>query len=190
MTGPEARCGPTPTPHRARPLQVCALGYLLILLVVPLGGLDLAPDPIGWALVVLGVSGLPRTLPRRHLVLGLGLLALSVSLPLAVPGAVTTIADVDLALSWAVSLPALGTTVALAQALTEAARDAGDLVAAGWIAWVRTGAVLVAVLPALVFGAGITALASPTTLLAQVVAAATVVVLLVHAGRDWARPRP
>ncbi len=171
-----------------RPLQVCALGYLLILLVVPLGGLDLAPDPLGWALVVLGLSALPRTFPRRGLVLGLGLLAFAVSLPLVVPGVVGSIADVDLSLSWAVSLPALGTTVALAQALTDAARDADDLVSAGWTAWLRTGAVLVAVLPALVLGAGITALAAPTALLAQVVAAAMVVALLVCSGRDWARP--
>ena len=190
MTGSNtaADSGSSPAPRGARPLQVAALGYLLILLVVPLGGLDLAPDPIGWALVVLGVSGLPRALPRRSLVLGLGLLAFAVSLPLAVPGVVESVADVDLALSWAVSLPALVTTVALSRALTDAARDADDLVAAGWIAWLRTGAVLVAVLPALVFGAGITALASPTALLAQVVAAATVVVLLVYSGRAWARP--
>ena len=172
----------------ARPLLVAALGYLLILLVVPAGGLDLAPDPIGWALVVLGVSRLPLALPRRGVVLGLGLTAFVVSVPLAVPGVIGAVADVDLSLSWAVSLPALGTTIALAQALTDASRDAGDLVAAGWVAWLRTGAVVVAVLPALVFGAGITSLAAPTALLAQVVAAATVVVLVAYSGRAWARP--
>ena len=172
-----------------QPLLVAALGLLLVSLRVETGGFDATPDPLGWALVVLAVARLPRGLPHRTAVLALAALAGTTSLALVLPGTTSRLAA-DPALAWAASLPALAATGTLLHALTTASRDAGDPAAAGWLGSLRTLTVAVAVLPAVVLGAGVGALAGPTAGLAQVTAIGTVAVLLAHAGRPWARRTP
>lgn len=169
-----------------QPLQVAALGFLLISLRLQAGGLDATPDPIGWLLVLLAVTRLPQDLPHRGPVLALGTLALVTSVGLALPGVVAGFAGGDPALAWAVSLPALAASAVLLHALTVAARTGDDPAAAGWLGSLRTVTVAVAVLPAVVLGAGVGALAGLTALLALVSALGLVVVLLVYARRTWA----
>ncbi len=172
------------------PLQVAALGYLLIALRVGVGGVDLTADPVGWALVLLGVARLPGDLPGRPGVVLATAVAAVVSLPLSWPGVTDRlVADQD-ALAWAFSLPALAAAALLAHALTGAARAGGDPAAAGWLASVRLVTIVVAALPAVVLGAGVGALAGPTATLALVAAVGLVVVLLVYAGRPWAAAGP
>lgn len=169
-----------------QPLLVAALGLLLVSLRVETGGLDATPDPLGWALVLVAVGRLPQGLPHRTAVLALTVLAGLTSLAPVLPATSSGLAA-DPALAWAASLPALAASGTLLHALTTTARDAGDPAAAGWLGSLRTLTVAVAVLPAVVLGAGFGALAGPTAGLAQLAAIGTVVVLLVHAGRPWAR---
>ncbi len=170
-----------------QPLLLAALGLLLVVLRVDAGGYDATPDPLGWALVLLAVVRLPRDLPHRTVVLVLVVLAALTSLALVVPGVSADLGAADPALAWAVSLPALAATGMLLHALTAAARAAGDLAAAGWLGSLRTLTATVALLPAVVLGAGVAALAGPTAGLAQLAAVGTVVVLVVDAGRPWAQ---
>ncbi|VXB57840.1 hypothetical protein [Nocardioides sp. AX2bis] len=169
-----------------QPLLVAALGLLLVTLRVDTGGVDATPDPLGWALVLLAVVRLPRDLPHRTAALALVVLAGLTSAVLVAPD-LTSDLRADPALAWAVSLPALAATGTLMHSLTAAAREAGDPAAAGWLGSVRTLTVAVAVLPAVVLGAGVDALAGPTAGLALLAAVGSVVVLLVYAGRSWAR---
>lgn len=171
------------------PLQVAALGFLLIALRLEVGGLDATPDPVGWLLVLLSVTRLPRDVPHLGAVLGLVVLALVVSVGLALPGVLTGFAAGDPALAWAVSLPALAASAALLHALTQAAREQDDPAAAGWLGSLRTVTVAVAVLPAVVLGAGVSALAGPTALLAVLSALGLVVLPLAYSRRAWAGGR-
>lgn len=170
-----------------QPLLVAALGFSLVILRVDTGGLDATPDPVGWALVLLAVLRLPPDLVYRGPVLVLVAVAGLTSLALALPGMTAGLTGVEPALAWAVSLPALAATGTLLHSLAVAARGAGDPAAAGWLGSLRTLTVVVAALPAVVLGAGVGALAGPTAGLAQLAVVGTVVVLLVYAGRPWAR---
>lgn len=140
-----------------QPLQVAALGFLLIGLRLEVGTLDATPDPLGWLLVLLAVTRLPRDLAHRGPVLALGALAFVVSCDLALPGVLIGFADGEPALAWAVSLPALAASATLLNALTVASR-AGEDPAAGWLGSLRTVPVVVAVLPPAVLGAGVAVL--------------------------------
>lgn len=169
-----------------RPLAVAALGFLLTALYLRVGGYDVLPDPIGWALVGIGSAAVPA-LPLRRLVLGLTALAAVVALVLLPPSVAGWLAE-EPALGWAASLPAFAAPAVLAHALTLGARSAADEAAAGWFAALRTTTIVVALLPTLVFGAGFTGLLGLSASLSSLVVVAIPVLLIVYSGRAWTQP--
>jgi hypothetical protein len=169
-----------------KPLQSAAMGYVFIALYARLRGYDLYADPAGWALVLLGVWRLPEDTPHRFALKYVGLVAAAVSLPLWLPVVRDALADADPSLGWAADLPAFAFTALLCHALSAAAKEAGDVKPTQWLLIVRTAVVVVALLPVLVFGAGISGLADPAALAAQAVYVVLVWLLFSYCGRPWA----
>lgn len=169
-----------------KPLQSVAMGFVVLLLYAPLGGVDLLFDPLGWLLVVLGVRGLPAGFPHRRNLFGLGVLAALVSVPLSVPAVLDALDDADESLAWAANLPQFGWYLLLAVALTQAGTEAADKGAETWWRTIALGCVAVIVLPVLVFGGGIDGLADTAGAAVALVPIAMIVMLFVHAGRAWA----
>ncbi|CAB4701186.1 MAG: hypothetical protein F2667_05015 [Actinobacteria bacterium] len=171
-----------------KPLQSVAMGLVIIGLVAPLHGYDLLPDPIGWLLVVLGVRGLPTSVERRPLLHAVAVLAALVSVALWVPRVADALADTDDSLVWTASLPQLAFQVLLAHSLAEAAAEAGDVRSARWLGLARTVAVVVALAPVLVFGAGLRDWEPVTFLAADLLLLTLIVLLFRYASRGWAQP--
>lgn len=168
-----------------KPLQSVAMGFVFIALYARLDGYDLYADPVGWVLVLLGVRRLPADLPHRTPLLYVGAVAAAVSVPMWFPAVRDALADADASLGWAADLPAFAFTALLCHALAAAAKEAGDVKPAQWLALVRSVVVAVAVLPVLVFGAGISGLANPAALAAQAVYVVLVWLLFSYSGRPW-----
>lgn len=172
------------------PLQPIALGLVVVALVVDARGWDLLPDPLGWGLVLLGTRSLP--VRRRGTLLATAGLALAASAALWPAGVAERVADTDASLSWALSLPQLAYLVLLADGLRYAARQAGIAGRSAWFATAETLAVAAAVLPVLVFGAGLDALGGTAALAAALTLVLMVVLALASARSGWAGgyPRP
>lgn len=170
-----------------KPLQAVALGLAIVGLRAAPGGYDLIADPLGWLLVLVGLSQLPEDLPRRGLALGTSTLATLIAAALWFPRVREALADADPALGWAASLPQLAALAVIALALSRAADRTGDSGPGGWL---LTAAVLVgvtAVLPVLVFGGGVDALEAPAYAAAALALLLLVGLLLAYSGRAWAR---
>lgn len=167
------------------PLQSAAMGLVVVGLSAPINGYDALPDPAGWLLVLLGIRGLPHDLERRGALVTVTALALAASVPLWVPGVGDDLTDVHPSLGWAVSLPQLGLMVLLPLVLGRRAAAAGDRRAAAWAGTATTGAVLAAVLPVLVFGAGVDALEVPTLAIAVLTLILLICLLFSWSGRPW-----
>ena len=163
------------------------MGLVIVVLTARGHGFDLLPDPLGWLLVIAGVRRVPAALPRRDLVVGLATLAGVVSVPLWVPHVADRLYDTDPSLAWAATLPQLGFALMLAAGLATLADRAGDASAARWLRITRTAFVVVALLPVLVFGGGWTDGENLTAAAAGLTAVLLIALLLVDAGRDWAR---
>lgn len=169
-----------------KPLQPIALGLVIIALRGDAGGYDVLADPIGWLFVLLGLRDL--AVAPRHLgtLRGLALLAGAISAALWFPTVADGIHEADPALTWAVNLPQVAFTVVLCLALAEQAVDT-DPSAARWLRTTMTLLVVVAMLPVLVFGAGVAALEVPTYVGAGAALVLLIALLLTYAGRPWAR---
>ena len=105
------------------------------------------------------------------------------------PSVTDALYDADASLGWAANLPEVLFAALLCHALAATAEPAGDTRAARRLRLTRTGLLVVAVLPVLVFGAGLSSFE-----LASYVAAGLVLVLLIwllfaYAGRPWAVAR-
>jgi hypothetical protein len=150
-------------------------------------GVDLLPDPLGWALVLHGVGRL-RDLPGRSSVTAVVAVALGVSAVLWVPGVDGWLADRDDSLLWAASLPQVAAVAVLTASLGGAADDAGDRGAARWLRWARTLTLVAGVLPVLVLATGAASIG--VMLLVGLVALGLAIVLTFrYSGRPWAAPR-
>ena len=169
-----------------RPLQPIGLGLLLIL--VHAGRFDFLPDPLGWLIILAGVSVLPESVQRRSLLLGLAGLAGAISVPLWWPAWAEALNQGDPSLWWAVNLPQLVFVLLLGLSLMLAARHADDQSAARWWQLVATLATLAALLPVLVFGGGVDALEVPTYVLGAATLLTVIVLCFTHAARPWAIP--
>ena len=167
-----------------RPLQPIGMGLVLIL--VHAGRFDFLPDPLGWLIILAGVSVLP--VERRSLLLGLAGLAGAVSIPLWWPDWAEALNDGDPSLWWAANLPQLVFVLVLGLSLMSAAKNADDQSAARWWQLIATLATLAALLPVLVFGGGVDSLEVPTYVLGAVTLLTVIVLCFTHAGRAWAVP--
>lgn len=167
-----------------RPLQSIAMGLVIIVLDT-MSAYDVLPDPLGWVLVVLGVRGLPTDLPHRRALASVTLLATAVSVPLWVPGVADDLYDTHPSLLWAVNLPQLGFAGLLCLILARRAAVEGDTGAAAWARTTLTGLVVVALLPILVFGAGVGSLEVPAYLGASLVLLLLIWLLFSWSSRPW-----
>lgn len=171
-----------------RPLQSIAMGLVVIAVHAPVGGFDALPDPLGWVLVLLGVHGLPADLRHRSALVRLALLAGAVSVPLWVPAVSDLLGDTHESLAWAANLPQLGFVAVLCHALADRAGAAGDGGAVAWARLALAGFVVAAVLPVLVFGAGLDGLEEPAYVGASLSLVLLVVLLFAWSARPWIVP--
>jgi hypothetical protein len=166
------------------PLRTLALGLVIVGLTATVDGYDLLADPVGWALVLVAVPRL--ALPRAGAVVLLATAALAVSVPLWLPGVRSALNDADPSLPWAATLPQLGFCVLFCQGLATAALADEDRRAGAWLRTLAVLFVVVALLPVLVWGAGIDGLEAASYVLAALVLVALVCGLFTWSGRPWA----
>lgn len=171
-----------------KPLQAVAMGQVIVLVTArPFHShWDLLADPLGWLLVLLGVQLLPAELAYRSSLITLSALALLASIPTWLPMVAAPIEDADPSLSWALTLPALGFVFVLGLGLSDRAR--AEKASSDFRTWrtVATLAVVCAALPVLVFGGGVTRLATLSAGLSGLLLPAAVIVLgFAHSGRPW-----
>jgi hypothetical protein len=171
-----------------KPLQAIGMGLVIVALTVRAGGVDLLPDPLGWALVLHGAVRVGR-LPRRSAVTGTLAAALAVAVVLWLPGVDAWLADRDDSLLWAASLPQVAALAVLTGSLATGAGTAGDAGAARWLGAVRTLVVVTGVLPVLVLAAG-TASIAVMLLVGLLALLLTIVLAFGFAGREWAAAEP
>ncbi|MGH3307072.1 MAG: hypothetical protein ACRDOX_05220 [Nocardioides sp.] len=170
-----------------RPLQSIAMGLVIVALRAPLaGGYDALPDPLGWLLVIVGVRGLPADLPRRSQVVTLAWLAAVVSVPLWFPAVTDGAYATHPSLGWALNLPQLGFAALLCHSLATGAVAAEDRKAASWLRTAMAGFVVVAVLPVVVFGAGVASLELTAYVGATLVLITLIWLLFAYSARPWA----
>ena len=163
------------------------MGYVFIALYAKLNGFDLYADPVGWVLVLVGVHRLPIAKAARNRVLGLAVLALVVSVPLAVPSVTEWLDDAEPALAWAINLPEFGFSIALAHVLAVAALAAQDKSASSWLRILVTFGVLVAIAPVVIFGGGVSELAAAAGVAVQLFFLMIIWQLFLYSGRPWAQ---
>lgn len=169
-----------------RPLQFVAMGLLIVALRAPFGGYDALADPVGWGLVLVGLRRLPGDLWQRGLLTGLAVAAALVSLPLWVPDVVAGLEHTHDSLLWAVNLPQLGFTAVLARGLGLRARVADVGSSARWLQLAWLGFVVAAVLPVLVFGAGVGSLEVASYVGGAAVLLVFIWLLFAYSARPWA----
>lgn len=145
------------------PLQGIAMGLVIVLVDASFGGYDGVPDPLGWLLAIWGVRRLRPVLAETRVLLVVAVVCLVVSVVTYPPQVVERL---DESGGWALSLPQLVFSFALAGALAPAS---------GWLEkrfrLMRPVFVALALAPAVVIGGDLESLRSP---LALVVAAANV----------------
>ncbi|GAB3775115.1 hypothetical protein FB382_004035 [Nocardioides ginsengisegetis] len=169
-----------------KPLQSIAMGLLVVVLSARFHGYDALADPFGWLLVLLGLRDLPAELVHRSRLTSLAVLAAAVSVVLWFPAVTDALYDQDASLGWAANLPQVGFMALLCHALAARAAAVGDTRAARWLGLLRTGSIVVGLLPVLVFGAGMDSLEDPTYLAAGMVAVALIWGLFSWNARPWA----
>lgn len=141
------------------------MGLVIVFLDVGADGWDWVADPIGWVLVLMGLSPLKEIVPgHRGAVLG-AWLCLAVSVVTFPPDSVDIL---DPTLGWLFSLPTIAFSFVLCDALADAeALPAGRGVPlAARFRWLRVAFVVVGVLPLLVYVVGWEWLTIPTAVAA------------------------
>ena len=168
------------------PLQRVAMG-LVIVVVDTLGGYDLLPDVLGWALVLWGLAGLPGE--DRGALRYSAVVAAVMSVLLYPPAVHEPLADADPSLQWAASLPDLIFALLLARALMRLALP-HDRRLAGRMRVLVTAAGVLAVAPVLVFAAGAEHLLPAATLLVQLMWLWLIWNLFAFQSRPWLNAEP
>jgi hypothetical protein len=164
------------------------MGLVVVLLTAAVNGYDVLPDPLGWLLVLTGLSRLP--LPQHRALRTLATLSLVVSVVVWVPAARDALNVTDDALAWAASIPEILTLVLLSHALAGAAGSAGDDRARSWLLTARLLMVVVLLLPPVVLGGGADSLIVATAVVSNLSLLLLIVVLFGYSGRPWALPAP
>jgi len=167
-----------------KPLHWIGMGLVIVMLSVNVGGFDLLANWVGWGLVIHALTRLPDTVGSRPVLLGLAGAAGLVDLALWFPAVRGPVVDIDPALSWALTLPQVLFCLLLSWRLSEVTTEPGTRgllrVTAGLFA-------VVALLPTVVLGAEVPALAAPAYVLAGFALLVLVIQLFAYGGRDWAR---
>jgi hypothetical protein len=154
---------------------------------------DALPDPVGWALVVVGVWALARE-ARLDLdvVKWLAVVALVVSVPLWLPQLNHLLVPaynprIQLSFQWFVGLPQTLFSLFLVRTIGKAAIDQEprDTFVAGRFGVLTWGLLAMLVLPVVAYGGGITSLEGPTLLLIGLVNLAVVYYLFRVHRRVW-----
>jgi hypothetical protein len=140
-------------------LQAVAMGLVIVFLDVGPGGWDWIADPIGWVLLLIGLSPLKERVPNQTGLVVAGWVCLVVSVLVFLPDSVATLAPF---LGWLFSLPTIGFCFLLCDSLEEST-PASLAVRFRWLRWAF---VVVAVLPFLVFVVGWEWLTIPTAVVA------------------------
>lgn len=161
------------------------MGLVLVVLEALVGGWDLFADPFGWLLVAVGAQRLAVGTAHPALLPGLAVVAGLVSLVLWVPALAEPVQRLDESLRWVLDLPTPLFVLALARTLAGAAERGSDPAARGWWGLVSVGAVATALLPPVVYGAGVGSLASVAVGVAVATLLTCLVLCFVHAGRSW-----
>jgi hypothetical protein len=169
-----------------KPLQAVAMGLVVITLSARFAGYDALPDPLGWLLVWVGVRTLPEHVGHRATLLRLAVLSGLVSVVLWFPAVPEDLYTADASLGWTANLPQLLFTGLLCHALAGRAAEATDVRATRWLRLTRSGVVAVALLPVLVFGAGLASFETTSYLAAGLLNVVLVVELFRYAPRPWA----
>lgn len=168
-----------------KPLQSVAMGLVIVVLSARFGGYDALPDSVGWLLAFLGVRGLPDDLAHRSTLLGLAALAGAVAAIVWFPAVTGDLYDADPSLAWAANLPQLIFSGLLCHVLATRAAVGGDAKAARWLGLTRSAFVVVALLPVLVFGAGLESFELTSYLAATLVALVLIWLLFAYSSRPW-----
>jgi len=175
------------------PLQRIAMG-LVIVVVDTLGGFDLLPDVLGWALVLWGLAGLPGD---RSALRYSALAAAATSVVLYPPAVHEPLSDADPSLQWAASLPDLVFALLLARALLRLAQPdhPSDLrphqrKLAGRMRLLVTVIGVLAVAPVLAFAGGAEHLLPAATLLVQLMWLWLIWNLFAFHSRPWLNAEP
>jgi hypothetical protein len=168
-----------------KPLQSVAMGLVVVVLSARFGGYDALPDAAGWLLAFLGVRALPDDLPHRTNLLTLAAVAGAVATVVWFPAVTDDLYDADPSLAWAANLPQLAFSALLCHVLAARAAAAGDVKAARWLGLTRSGFFVVALLPVLVFGAGLESFELTSYLAATLVALMLIWLLFAYASRPW-----
>lgn len=164
------------------PLQGIAMGLVIVLVDPDYSGYDGLPDAVGWLLVIWGVVRLRPMLGQVAGLVALAVLCLVVS-TVTYPPEVTS--RLDASAGWALSLPQLAFSVALATAL---APRAGRL--EGRLKVTRGAFVVLAVAPAVVIGGGLDALRTPLAVAAVAANVYFVYLLFVASGQLAREAKP
>ncbi len=173
------------------PLPWIAAGVLVLFLIVRVRGYDVTADPVGWLLMLYGVSRLPFEPTSRTALLGTGAISAAIALFLWLPAGTDALLAADPALAWAAELPRFAFVALLAHGLARFAAAAHDDEAAVWWRIDLAAAVLAGALPALWLGVDLDWLAVPAGLCAIGTLVLTGVLAVAHHRRGWAQlPRP
>ena len=113
-------------------------------------------------------------------------LAAAASVPLWVPGFSDAAYATHPSLGWALNLPQLGFAAVLCHSLAGSALAAEDHRAAAWLRTAMAGFVVAAVLPVIVFGAGIGSLELTSYLAAVLLLISLIWLLFTYSARPWA----
>jgi len=166
------------------PLRAIACGLIVVLFDLDVG-VDLVPDPLGWAAVVYGAGRLPAAFEKRSALVILAAVASVISALQWIPGLSLELGGPAEILVWLLAIPDLAFYATLAVGMRGAAIGAGDGSAASWWERVLAGMALAVLLVLLVYGTEAAAL----VVLAVGTAIGTVVTIIVlcfrHARRPW-----
>ena len=151
-------------------LQTIAMGLVLVFVDIDPSGWDWIPDPLGWVLVLLGLSGLKELLPNHTGVTVTAWLCLAVDVIIWPPGSV---AKIDESIGWLFGVPTLAFCFLICDSLTDLVEGTGQSI----FRWLRNTYVVLAVLPLLVFWVGVEWLELPAVVAALVTNAGLVLAL-------------
>lgn len=169
-----------------KPLQSIAMGLVIIALTARFGAYDALADPVGWLLVLLGVSRLPESIGARRGLLATAGLALIVSAVVWWPPAQDFLDVRDESLRWAANLPQIGFVAWLCHALASTAAASGEVRESRWLRTAMVLTIVVGLLPVLVFGGDWSGLEQGSYLAAGLALIVVIWLLFAYAARPWA----